>query len=95
MMKTARTDVQHRAEREPAELQTGQVVHDQTHVSQCAIDAQRAASVLCPECNRGFAENHRPGCVLRPVMTYEEYQRFLRTDRPEEYWGRYAFYLTD
>lgn len=87
--------MQHRAEREPAEPQTGQVVHDKAHAAECATDAQRAASVQCPECNRGYAENHAADCVLRAVLTYEEYLRYLRADRPEEYWGRYASYLTD
>jgi hypothetical protein len=55
-------------------------------------DAERAASV-CPECEH--AGTHAQDCVLRPMHRYEDYLRDFRAYRPEEYWGKYAGYLTD
>jgi hypothetical protein len=53
-----------------------------------ATDAERAASVRCPECSASAEAEHARDCVLRrPALRYEDYRRWLRTNRPEEFWS--------
>lgn len=67
--------------------------------AQSATDAERAASErsasLCPECDRTSGQDHAPDCVLRPVLHYADYLRWLRANSPERYWGGNQEYLTN
>lgn len=62
-------------------------------------DAERPASTrpasLCPECDRGWGEDHDEDCVLRSAIKYVDYLRYKQANDPESYWGRYTEYLTD
>lgn len=79
-----RTEVNERADTEAIELQMSEpaLVQFPTHGAECAMDAQRAASVhsACPECERTVG--HSLDCVLRPVYHTADWlaDRYARGD---------------
>lgn len=62
-------------------------------------DAERSASErsasACPECGATSPAPHASVCPLRPRLSYEEYRRWLRANRPEDYWGDPSKYFSD